>query len=254
MDRSSHSRGRYGRRCSTAWLGSLALAAGLLLAGRLVAKSPGPEPCGGSDAARRELDRQALALARRAFPAVRFSVAGDGCLLFGDTGQVRFDDFVQTDVTSRVTFQVKEPMGLLPGMSPRRFQLVPFRSPAEVELTARQVRGEPVVRHAFGAQPLRCTVDTDAPGATAYHACTTGPAPSSGIGLHVENAAPVVKLQQPTGHPSYGGARGTPVVHEYALPASKLHPEARGWAAARKEVQVKAFLGRHPGALVVLKQ
>lgn len=258
---------------------------------RGVARSPAPPICGGSETTQRAAEKRAVALAKRLFPAIAFTVPSRGCRHFGFSMdapmQVPFGDYELSDPAARVTFRLKEPMGILYDRSPERFLLLPFPSRDALTKTARMLRSHPLIKNAFGSRPLACTADTDAPGSTAYYACTTGQSPPSAIGLEVSGHTPVVKLRQAMDHPDYArrgtledlfektrrdraaprGRRGSAdpprqvppepaplVVTEYSLPVTRLLPKTRAWTEVRMTPEVLAFVAAQPAAIATLAQ
>ncbi|MDY0004684.1 MAG: hypothetical protein RBU30_25535, partial [Polyangia bacterium] len=182
-------------------------AAALLCPSEATSRTPARPVCGGSEAGQKAKEKEALALARRAFPGIPFKVLAYGCRHFGFSPsapmQVPFAPFELMVQESRVTFRVKESMGLFHGPAHKEFMLLPFQTMAAAEQTARSIREVPMVRHAFGARPLYCTADLDAPGSAAYFACSSLEAPRGAITLDPQGRAPVITLRMITKHPSY---------------------------------------------------
>lgn len=192
---------------STCFFALLLVAVGLLWPSEAFSRSPAPPVCGGSETSQKGKEREAVNRAQRVFPSVEFKVRSLGCRHFGfslrEPMQVPFQPFVLNDPATQVTFQVREPMGQFHGPSHESFLLLPFPSQVAMAEIARSIREVPMVKHAFGSRPLTCGVDLDAPGSTAYFACTPLGAPRSAITLEVARHPPVVKLRQATGNPSY---------------------------------------------------
>ena len=213
--------------------------------------SPGRAPC--EPAAKGEIVRRA----RKVFPKAGLQSAY-GCHYWGGrAGGVMHSSFARYTVqarAARIRFTVVDGKGILFKQRRPRFFLVPFPSRSALRRTAQQLRRHPLIRRAFGNRPLHCTAGTDAPGAAAYYACAARPLKGEPLSLKVSRHAPVVKFSQRLGHPEYGGRRGAPEVVEYALPASRLTPQATRWAEARKHPQVVAHLRRYPRAGVVLER
>lgn len=234
----------------------LLLALALIPSGPSWSRKPLPRPCGNSPAQTRKIARQALKKARKVFPRIKLNKANKGhdwqtceCRSRRDSPNcykkiITFENFRYKVDAADVHFIV----GPAAKWSGKHFELYPFNSRKRARIVASQMRKDPVIKKAFANKPLHCSISWFG-GCCSDHENKDGSAPrctASNMGCYGESV-----VEFGTDSSIRSGPQDV-VVTNFALPASRVPDDARGWALARELPEIKTWVAEHPNHWIIL--